>query len=162
MADPHCGCRRPAAASRLLEQAPAGIDTRAIFEVASRAHEQPLQTTPQIDITWLRGGNGKSPSRIDEILRSMELPTGAGYVLVTGETKELRSARRYVRHEVGLPPSAYKVVGYWTYRGEEWLARYESLDEKTKESLAELWEDTERDEEMIEDEYIARLESLGL
>jgi len=150
------------AASRLLEQTPAGIRTRAIFEVAALAHEQSLRTTSQTDITWLLAGNGKSPSRIDEIIRSIELPAGMGYVWVAGETKDLRSVRKYLRHEVGLPASAYKVVAYWTYKGEEWLARYEGLDDTTKESLAELWEDTDRDEEAIEDEYIARLESLGL
>ena len=150
------------AAARLLEQSRPAVRTRVILEVASRAHEQSLTTTPDDDVAWLLGGNGKGPSRIAEIVRSIDLPDGVGYVWVAGETRELRSVRRYLRHELGLPSSAYKVVGYWTYKGEEWLARYDSLDDTTKESLAAMWEDTERDEELIEDEYTARLESLGL
>lgn len=53
------------------------------------------------------------------------------------------------------------MVGYWTAQAEEWNARYQALPEQTQAELAALWE-ADRDEEDIEDEYVARLEALGL
>lgn len=153
------------AATRILETCADGVRTRAVFEVASPAHEVALPPRPGADVVWLHGGNGHGPSRLADVLRSAELPAGlgdgSGYVWVAGETAVLRDARRYVRRELRLPPSAYKVVGYWTDNGEEYNRRLSELDEKTQAWLLEPWE-TDADEEEQEDEYIARLESLGL
>jgi NADPH-dependent ferric siderophore reductase len=153
------------AATRILESSAPGVRTRAVIEVASPKHEVELPVADGVDVRWLHGGNGHGPSRLAEVLRACDLPAGladgAGYVWVSGETAVLRDARRYLRHELRLPPSAYKVVGYWTDNGEEYNRRLSELDEKTQEWLLEPWE-TDADEEEQEDEYIARLESLGL
>jgi NADPH-dependent ferric siderophore reductase len=153
------------AATRILENCPAGVRTRAVFEVASPDHQVALPELDGVDVAWLYGGNGHGPSRLAEVLRKADLPAGlpdgAGYVWVAGETAVLRDARRYLRHELKLPPSAYKVVGYWTDNGEEYNRRLSELDEKTQAWLLEPW-DSDADEEEQEDEYIARLEALGL
>ncbi|PZF80287.1 siderophore-interacting protein [Jiangella anatolica] len=147
------------AATRLLETTPAGVRTRAVFEVATPAHR--VAVPVGVEVAWLYGGNGHGPSRLSGALRAAELPPGTGYVWVAGETAVLRDARRYLRHELKLPPSAYKVVGYWTDNGEEYNRRLAALDEATQEWLLAPWE-SDADEEDQEDEYIARLESLGL
>ena len=153
------------AATRILESCPPGVRTRAVFEVASPKHEVELPAADRAEVKWLHGGNGHGPSRLAEVLRACDLPEGladgAGYVWVAGETAVLRDARRYLRHELKLPPSAYKIVGYWTDNGEEYNRRLSELDEKTQEWLLEPWE-SDADEEEQEDEYIARLEALGL
>lgn len=149
------------AATRILENRPAGVRTRAVFEVASPDHQVALPSLTGVDVAWLHGGNGHGPSRLADVLRAAELPAGAGYVWVAGETAVLRDARRYLRHELKLPPSAYKVVGYWTDNGEEYNRRLAELDEETQEWLLEPW-GSDADEEEQEDEYIARLETLGL
>ena len=54
------------------------------------------------------------------------------------------------------------MVGYWTFKAEEWNARYEALSKQVRDELMAMWSDDSRDEEDIEDEYIDRLERLGL
>lgn len=80
---------------------------------------------------------------------------------MAGETKTLRGVRRHLRHELGLPATAYKADGYWTVRAEDWNASYNALDADTRAGLEALWE-ADRPEEEIEDEYDARLTALGL
>lgn len=147
------------AAARILEAVPPGVRTRAVLEVPTPRHRVELPAGG--DVVWLYGGNGHGPSRLSDALRAAELPAGPGYVWVAGETAVLRDARRYLRHELKLPPSAYKVVGYWTDNGEEYNRRLAALDETTQQWLLAPWE-SDADEEEQEDEYIARLESLGL
>jgi len=149
------------AAARLLEQTAPGVRTRAVLEVPSAADRQEIAHHDDVDIVWVYGGNGHGQSRLEEILRSAELPAGPGYIWVAGETKAMRGARRYLRHELRLPSGAYKVIGYWIAKAEEWTARYEGLPAQTLAELSALWE-ADRDEEEIEDEYVARLEALGL
>lgn len=147
------------AAMRLLEDGDPAVRTRAILEVPDARHELPAPEG--CDVTWVHGGNGHGPSRIEEIVRSVQFPAEPGYVWVAGETRVTRAVRKYLRHELKLPAGAYKVVGYWNERGEEWNARYAALDEEVKRSLAAIWESS-RDEEDIMDEYTERLELLGL
>ncbi|SDU73538.1 siderophore-interacting protein [Jiangella alkaliphila] len=149
------------AATRILDAVPDGVRTRAVLEVPSPAHRVELPGGAGVEVVWLYGGNGHGPSRLSGALRTAELPRGSGYVWVAGETAVLRDARRYLRHELKLPPSAYKVVGYWTDNGEEYNRRLAALDEATQQWLLAPWESS-ADEEEQEDEYIARLESLGL
>jgi uncharacterized protein (DUF924 family) len=37
-----------------------------------------------------------------------------------------------------LPNPAYKVVGYWTDKSEQWMQRYEALDQSVKDQIDEL------------------------
>ena len=149
------------AAARLLEQTAPGVRTRAVLEVTSAAERQSIAHHEGVEIVWVDGGNGHGPSRLEEILRAAELPVGSGYIWVAGETKVMRGVRRYLRQELRLPSGSYKVIGYWTAKAEEWTARYQALPEETLAELNALWE-ADRDEQEIEDEYIARLEALGL
>lgn len=150
------------AVARLVEQAPAGVRTRVVVEVPDESHRQDLAAHPDVDVAWVHGGNGHSRSRLDEVLRSIDLPEGVGYVWFAGEAKVMRGVRSYLRHECHLPATAYKVIGYWTDKAEQWTERWDNLDPATKEWLATLWADEGRAVEEIEDEYFATLESLGL
>ena len=97
------------------------------------------------------------------MVRSAPTPgPDSGYIWVAGEAACLRSVRKYLRHELRLPTDRYKVVGYWTFKAEEWNARYETLSQEVQDELMSLWADQSRNEEEIEDEYIDRLERLGL
>lgn len=150
------------AVARLIEQAPPGIRTRAVVEVADRSHQLTIDHGGDTELTWVRAGNGRSPSRLPELVRTLELPDdGSGYVWVAGETKALREVRKHLRRERGLPAMAYRVVGYWTGEAEAWRARYDALPAEVRDGLARMWED-DRPADEIEDDYIARLESLGL
>lgn len=150
------------AAARLLEQTPPGVRTRAVLEVATPEDRQRIDLPAGVDVQWVYGGNGHGPSRLDQIVRGAELPDGPGYVWVAGEARATRLARKYLRHELGLPGTAYKVVGYWTEKAEAWQRRYEELPESTRSALAAMWDDATRDAEEIEDDYEDALERLGL
>lgn len=150
------------AAARLAENAPSGVRTRVVIEVATPADELPLTTSDEVELHWVHGGNGHAPTRIEEILRASELPSGPGYVWVAGETKATRGVRKILRKELGLAASAYKVLGYWTENAEAWREKYDSLDEGVHARLMAMWDDESRSEEEITDEYEAELEKLGL
>lgn len=149
------------AACRLIAQAPPEVRTWVWLEVPTPDHRLDLATPPHVAVAWLYGGNGRRPSRLEEVVRSMERPDEPGYVWVAGETKVLRGVRRHLRHELGLAATAYKAVGYWIDHGEEWQARYDRLADEVRAELDALWE-SDREEEEIEDDVDARLEQLGL
>lgn len=150
------------AALRLAETAPPGVRTKVVLEVLGPDHEQHVALPGNVELLWTHGGNGHSPSRLEEVVREAELPEGPGYVWVAGETKATRGARKYLRHELRLPSSAFKVMGYWTVNVEQWLQRYEALPEELRKRLREMWEDDSRDVEDVTDEYEAVLEAHGL
>ena len=150
------------AALRLAEQAPDDVQTRLVLEVLAPEDRQHVVPRPNVEVLWTYGGNGHGPSRIEEIIRGTELPQGRGYVWVAGETKSTRGVRKYLRHELHLPSSDFKVMGYWMMNEEKWTERYEALPEDVRERLEMMWEDESRDVEEITDEYEAALESFGL
>jgi NADPH-dependent ferric siderophore reductase len=154
-------CAGLPAAARLLESAPALVRTRAIVEVPGPAHRLDLAVPPGSEVTWIDGGNGHGPSRLEQVVRSLPRPPGIGYVWVAGETRELRGVRRYLRRELGLPSTAYKTVGYWTDGAERWRAEYDPLDAEIKASLEAIWE-IDADLGDIEIQYDERLARLGL
>ncbi len=149
------------AALRLVESAPAGVRTRLVLEISDSSHRIEIPSDPDVEVTWVVGGNGAQPSRLEEIVRRLPRPEGVGYIWVAGETGVVRSVRRLLRHEFGLPGSAYRTVGYWVEKAEEWDARFAALDEETKRTLDALW-DRDEDPEVIEDEYDKQLIRLGL
>jgi NADPH-dependent ferric siderophore reductase len=150
------------AAARLAETAPQGVRTRVVLEVATVADQLELAVPDGVDVHWVHGGNGTAPTRIEEIVAAADLPEGPGYIWVAGETKATRGVRRFLRHELGLPSTTYKVVGYWTENAELWRERYDGLAEGVRLRLAMMWKDSTRDEDEIEDAYVAELERLGL
>lgn len=79
---------------------------------------------------------------------------------MAGETTALRGVRRHLRLELGLPATAYKAVGYWTVRAEDWNASYNALDADTRAASRRSGRRT--GPRGIEDEYDARLTALGL
>ena len=154
-------CAALPAAARLLENTPAEVRTRAVLEVPDEDHYLRLKAPASAEITWVHGGNGHGPSRLEEIVRTLPRPDGVGYIWVAGETRALRGVRKFLRRELGLPSTAYKTVGYWTDGAERWRERYAALDDAVKAELDAMWE-TGADEGEIEIAYDDRLTRLGL
>lgn len=150
------------AVARLVEQTPPGVRTRVLIEVEEPSHQQELNLGAGTEVAWIYGGNGHSQSRLDEVLRSMELPGGVGYIWVAGETKVLRGIRKYLRHDKKLTPESYKLIGYWTDKSEAWEERWENLDAETRRWFDDLWSSEKRDREEIVDLQDAKFELLGL
>ena len=52
--------------------------------------------------------------RPDDAVRSLPRPGDrTGYIWLAGETGVLRGVRTYLRKELDLPATAFKVVGHW-------------------------------------------------
>lgn len=150
------------AALRLAEQAPTGVRTRVVLEIADAADEQHIDVPAGVELTWVHGGNGHGPSRIEDIVTASEFPLERGYVWVAGEARVTRGVRKHLRHVLKLPSTDYKVVGYWTANAEQWTERFEALPDDVRQRLHEMWDDESRAAEEVEDEYEATLESYGL
>lgn len=148
------------ALARLSEQLAPDVRAVAAVEIAEESHRLDIDA-PNLSVRWIVGrGNGVGPSAITEALRALPISDEC-YVWVAGEAGELRAARRYLRHERGIPAERYAVIGYWRDRQEEWLERYEALDDDTLAALQAIWE-TDADEELRRDRYDAKLAQLGL
>jgi NADPH-dependent ferric siderophore reductase len=156
-------CAGLPAAARLLETTGAAVRTRLVAEVPDEDHYLRLDVPAGAEVTWVHGGNGHGPSRLEDIVRSLPRPEpGVGYLWVAGETRALRGVRKYLRKELGLPAEAYKTVGYWTDGAERWRARYAALDAEIRTSLEALWTTADADLADIEIQYDERLARLGL
>ncbi|PPF37127.1 siderophore-interacting protein [Pseudoclavibacter sp. AY1H1] len=162
-------CDEPAlpAALRIAELTP-HVETEIVCEIRDAGYE----LLPSVELKaahWVRGsGNGHRPSRLVEAVRRLDIPNdGSVYVWVAGETRVTREVRSHLRHTLGLPGSAYKVVGYWTYEVEAWSAKWEALDESIKQQIMDLYGETgdgepEMDEETRMDEVFRIYASVGL
>jgi NADPH-dependent ferric siderophore reductase len=150
------------ALARILEQTPKHISSRVFVEVAEPEHEQELPAHPGATVTWLhRSGNGVAPSRMGDVVRAVPMPATPGYVWVAGEQKVVRAIRKFIRGELKLPAERYELVGYWIHEGEEWEAKWEALPSEVKAAIDAAW-DSDRDPEVVQDEYEATLEKFGL
>ena len=146
----------------MLEQTPPDVRNRVVVEVPGNEHRIDLPAHPRTEVTWVHGGNGHGPSRLEDVVRALPRPEApGGYVWVAGESRALRGVRRYLRRELGLSASRYKAVGYWIERAEEWNQRYDALDGDTRRSLGAMWSE-DRPKEDIESDYDERLAALGL
>lgn len=152
------------ALARLLENTPAGVRSTVVAEVPGPDDEIALPAGADTRVHWIHGGNGHGPSRLADAVRALPCPEadGASYTWVAGETKTMRAVRAYLRKELGLPSSAYKVVGYWIEDATRWQQRFDGLPAEVRSELFSMWDDPTRDVDDIEDAYIERLESLGL
>jgi hypothetical protein len=80
---------------------------------------------------------------------------------MAGENVATRLIRRYLRHELGLPRSAWGTLGYWRLREEVWMARYAEVAPQL-EARVEAAEQAIEDDEELGDVVEAMYEEAGL
>ncbi|MCS0635575.1 siderophore-interacting protein [Streptomyces sp. LP05-1] len=153
------------AAARIVEGTPDGVRTRVVVEAPDPSCVQPLPDRPGVRTTWTYGGNGHGPSHLADLVGAA-IPPGTdltgGYVWVAGQTNALRTVRRYLRKDLGLPPERFKVVGYWVPESGTWTERYEALPAAVRSELDALWDDPADEPEDLAIRYETRLSELGL
>ena len=151
------------AALRIAELTAHEVATIVLVEVRGAEHELrgTFEGTDPCVYRWLRGtGNGIAPSELISALRREDLDENT-YVWVAAETRLTRQARKLLRHERGLAPDAFKSVGYWTDKAEQWRERYEALGADFAAHVDSLWS-SDRDIEEILDEVAEIYEGAGL
>lgn len=151
------------ALGRLLEGLDAGVEARAIVEVPDASHEQVFETSATLKLVWLHGsGNGLAPSKLEDAVRSMNVPTDREvYVWVASEARAVRPIRKYLRHELKWPATRYSITGYWTDRLAEWERNWAALDQGVKQQIDDLWR-SGRDAQDVRDDVEAVMEKFGL
>lgn len=151
------------AALRIAELTAHEVDTTLLVELRARENALLIELGGEdpVRYRWLSGtGNGATPSQLVDALRREEIAEDT-YVWVAGETRLTRQARSFLRHELSLPAAAYKCVGYWTDRAEQWRARYEELGEDFHERVRALYA-SDGDAEEVADEVQRMFEAVGL
>lgn len=149
------------ALARVLEETPEGIDVTVIAEVLDRSEIAYLPERPGTAVIEIIGtGNGAAPSRLPEVLRTVDLPID-GYLWLAGEAADTRAAKKHVRG-LGWARDRADVVGYWRHDAEAWTKRFEAAgEERLRAVFAEaLAAGKSRDE--ATDLYEQALEEAGL
>lgn len=73
----------------------------------------PLTGYTELPITWV-APPATEQSGLAALVRTVDWPDGPGYFWMAGESAQMRDIRRHVRHELGMPSTAYDVMGYWS------------------------------------------------
>jgi NADPH-dependent ferric siderophore reductase len=109
-----------------LTRVPAGVPVFVVVEVDGPEHEQPLESSGDLEVVWLhrKTGAGQDPSLQLEAVKALSLPDGPGHSFVHGEATAVRLIRRHLVLERGLPADLLSATGYWKLRltDEEWRA----------------------------------------
>lgn len=153
------------AVARIAAEVPAGVRTRVVLEVPQERDRIALDLDEGVEVTWVIGGNGHGPSTLGQIVRSIvddRLPLDEGYIWVAGETVALRDVRKYLRRELKLPATHFKVVGYWTPIA-DWESKYAALPAEVQRELDAIWSETaDAEPEDVQVRFESRLDQLGL
>jgi NADPH-dependent ferric siderophore reductase len=102
------------AMARIIESRP-GVPVRAWAEVPDG--EIPGYVAGDAEVTWLAPPPGVE-SDTAGIVTGIDWPAGEGYFWMAGESAQMRAIRKHLMREVGLPSSAYDVMGYWRGGGQ--------------------------------------------
>lgn len=105
------------AIARLLEELPADTRAEVFIEIAEDAHRQPLHEPPTVSVTWLsrRGAAAGTTSLLSDALCSANWPDDSVFAWLAGEQATIRSLRRRLVHERGIPKTSIEFAGYWKH-----------------------------------------------
>lgn len=123
-----------------LERAPANLPIKAIVEVHGPGDQ--IELARPHDVTWLHRGTGPVGSRLVDAVTSWQPPAPAadGQWFVHGEAAVVRTLRRYLRLDLGVPMDQLSVSGYWRLGvdDEGWRAAKRDWNRQIEETEAAL------------------------
>ncbi|MGK5111856.1 MULTISPECIES: siderophore-interacting protein [unclassified Geodermatophilus] len=96
-----------------LERLPDGARARVFVEVAEAADEQPLPTSPEVQVEWVHRAGGAPGAALVAAVCAADLPDGSVQVFVHGEAGAVREIRRFLRAERDVPRELLSISGYW-------------------------------------------------
>jgi len=103
------------AISTILERLPPTALATVLLEVVDAHEEHEIASTGKASITWLH--RGADPARagalLEQSIRALELPAGAGRVYVACEAGAMRRIRRHLLTERSLDRDHVVTRGYW-------------------------------------------------
>ena len=103
------------AIGRRIEELPAGTRGISIGAVAGRGGEKGFVPPANHEPLWVHRplDRADDPEPVLAVLKTLDLPTGDGFVWIAAEARVARAARDYLVKERGHPLQWTKAAGYW-------------------------------------------------
>jgi len=103
------------AISASLARITAGTPVHVLVEVDGPQEERELHTPGDLHLTWVQptGTDSGTDGPLCEAVRRLAFPAGRAQCFVHGEASAVRSIRRHLLADRGLPREALSVSGYW-------------------------------------------------
>ena len=103
------------AIARRLEEMPPGLPAHAIVEIADADAVGRWRSSSAARITWVHRGDTPAGTtrHLEPALREAMLPDGPMHAWLAGEIEVVRTLRRHLIAERGLPREAVQAAGYW-------------------------------------------------
>ena len=101
------------AARRWMSLLPTGVAVTGLFDVADASVMPYFGDAEPADAEWLLRDEGAG--QLEGALRSLGTLDDDTFVFLAGEATTLTPLRRYLRHELGLPPEQVSASGYWKH-----------------------------------------------
>jgi NADPH-dependent ferric siderophore reductase len=95
-----------------LERIPHGVPVHALIQVDGPEGELELASAGDLELSWVHDPPGACDALLDA-LENLTFPAGRPHVFLHGEATMVRSARRHLLAERGLPRESLSVSGYW-------------------------------------------------
>lgn len=97
-----------------LEAMPRDAKGVAIFEITSKEDRQDIDIPEGIDVHWLIQSDPHQASGAqEELIRSLNWPTGRVQTCIAGESGVIRSLRGFLANEKQAPKEDTYISGYW-------------------------------------------------
>lgn len=105
------------AVATILEDAPAGARVLLFAEVADAGEHLPFDTAADLSTTWLHRGDAGTGAgeRAAAAVRDAAFPDGPGRFWVGLEAGAMRTVRRHLIGERGVPKDSVYTRAYWKY-----------------------------------------------
>lgn len=95
-----------------LERLPSDSLAVVRVEVADAAEEQPLITPMRADVRWVHRDSAPPNPLVSEVVQ-LTFPPGEVHGFVHGEAGQVRTLRKHLVEERGIPRSHLSISGYW-------------------------------------------------
>ncbi|QFG26621.1 siderophore-interacting protein [Actinomadura sp. WMMB 499] len=119
-----------------LGRIPAGADARVFLEVAGPEERQELPG--DVEVTWLYRGGERVGDLLVDAVRKLDWPDGEVHAFVHGEATFVKSLRRYLRVDRGVPMERLSISGYWRVGRDEdgWQSSKREWNQQVEEEEA--------------------------
>ncbi|MGW6691039.1 siderophore-interacting protein [Streptomyces sp. NPDC054961] len=96
-----------------MERMPAGAVVHALVEVEGPADELRIATPDGVTPLWIHRGSRPVGEALTEAVRALSFPSPDVHAFVHGEAGFVKTLRRHLRLERGIPRERLSISGYW-------------------------------------------------
>ncbi|MFV2179588.1 siderophore-interacting protein [Actinomadura sp. LOL_016] len=120
-----------------LERLSAGAAARVFVEVAGPEERQDLPG--DVEVTWLYRGGERVGDLLVDAVRKLDWPDGEVQAFVHGEANFVKTLRRYLRVDRGVPLERLSISGYWRLGRDEdgWQSSKREWNRQVEEEEAQ-------------------------